>query len=224
MLDNDDRVADVAQILQRFNQLVIVALVQTDGRFIEDIKHAHQRGTDLGCQSDALCLAAGQRSRTARKGQIVKTDIDEKAETRADFLENFRGDLRFCFGQMQTVDKGKRFGDGLTAELVDVFSADGDCKHGGIQTLALAFRTRRVVDKLIVIIGFFPVHALRDLGDDAFPLHILALNTGVKGARDVIGLAACTPEQGIERRLGVVLDRCFQGETVFCTDRIENRT
>ena len=125
---------------------------------------------------------------------------------------------------MQTVDKGKRFGDGLTAEIVDVFSADGNCKYRGIQSLALTFRTRCVVDELIIIIRFFPVHALGDLGDHAFPFHVLALNAGVKGTCDVIGFRTRTPKQGIERRFRVVLDRCFQGETVFCTDRIENRT
>ena len=113
--------------------------------------------------------------------------------------------------------------DGLTAEIVDVFSADSDCKHRGIQTLALTFRTRCVVDKLIVIVGFFPVHALGDFGDHAFPLHVLALNAGVKGTCDVIGFRTRTPEQGIERRFRVVLDRRFQIEAVFSTDRIENR-
>ena len=43
VLDHDERVAEVAQTLQGCKQLVVVALVQADGRLIEDIQHAHQR-------------------------------------------------------------------------------------------------------------------------------------------------------------------------------------
>ena len=43
VLDHDKRVAEVAQPPQGRKQLVVVALVQTDGRLVEDIQHAHQR-------------------------------------------------------------------------------------------------------------------------------------------------------------------------------------
>ena len=43
VLDHDERVAEVAQPPQGRKQLVVVTLVQTDGRLVEDIQHAHQR-------------------------------------------------------------------------------------------------------------------------------------------------------------------------------------
>ena len=43
VLDYDERVAEVTQPPQGRKQLVVVALVQTDGRLVEDIQHAHQR-------------------------------------------------------------------------------------------------------------------------------------------------------------------------------------
>ena len=43
VLDHDERVAKVAQPPQGRKQLVVVALMQTDGRLVEDIQHAHQR-------------------------------------------------------------------------------------------------------------------------------------------------------------------------------------
>ena len=43
VLDHDERVAEVTQPPQGRKQLVVVALVQTDGRLVEDIQHAHQR-------------------------------------------------------------------------------------------------------------------------------------------------------------------------------------
>ena len=43
VLDHDERVAEVTQPPQGRKQLVVVALVQTDRRLVEDIQHAHQR-------------------------------------------------------------------------------------------------------------------------------------------------------------------------------------
>ena len=42
VLHDDERVADVAQVLQRFDEERVVALVQPDGGLIEDVQHAHQ--------------------------------------------------------------------------------------------------------------------------------------------------------------------------------------
>ncbi|MNF17903.1 hypothetical protein D3C80_2216850 [compost metagenome] len=58
MLDHDHGVADVAQMLEGPQQAVVVPLVQADGRFVEDVQHAHQPGADLAGQANALCFAA----------------------------------------------------------------------------------------------------------------------------------------------------------------------
>ena len=62
MLDHDECIAQVAQALQRGQQLVVVALMQADGRLVQDIQHAHERRADLCRQADALALAARQRA------------------------------------------------------------------------------------------------------------------------------------------------------------------
>jgi hypothetical protein len=59
VLDDDQRVAQVAQPDQRLDQPVVVALVQPDRRLVEHVEHADQAGADLGGQPDALRLAAG---------------------------------------------------------------------------------------------------------------------------------------------------------------------
>ena len=61
VLDDDHGVAEVAQALERRDQLRVVALVQADRGLVEDVEHAHQRGADLGRQPDPLRLAARQR-------------------------------------------------------------------------------------------------------------------------------------------------------------------
>ena len=62
VLDDDQRVAEVAQPDQGLDQPAVVALVQADGRLVEDVEHADQAGADLGGQPDPLRLAAGERA------------------------------------------------------------------------------------------------------------------------------------------------------------------
>ena len=42
VLDDQDGVAQIAQPLQRFNEAVVVALVQADGGLVEHVEHAAQ--------------------------------------------------------------------------------------------------------------------------------------------------------------------------------------
>jgi hypothetical protein len=62
MLDDDHGVAEVAQALQRFEQPVVVALVQADRGLVEHVEHAGQARADLRGEADALALAARQRA------------------------------------------------------------------------------------------------------------------------------------------------------------------
>src|SRR5437764_1348998 len=75
MLDDDDRVAEVAQPLQRLQEARIVALMQPDRRLVEDIEHAGEARADLRGKPDALALAARQGRRCARQREIVEPDI-----------------------------------------------------------------------------------------------------------------------------------------------------
>ena len=94
MFDDDQRVAEVAQMMQCADQPFVVTLMQADGWFVQHIHDAHQAGADLGGQSDALRLAARQGLRRTRQRQIVQADIVEEAESCADLLDDFAGYLR----------------------------------------------------------------------------------------------------------------------------------
>ena len=48
----------VMQLLQGVDKGRLVPLVQSDTRFIQNIKHVHQLRTNLSCQTDALALAS----------------------------------------------------------------------------------------------------------------------------------------------------------------------
>ena len=69
VLDDDQRVAEVAQTDQGLDQPVVVALVQADARLVEHVEHPDQPGADLGGQPDPLGLAPGERARRAVEGR-----------------------------------------------------------------------------------------------------------------------------------------------------------
>jgi len=62
VLDHDHGIAEIAQLTQRFKEPFVVALMEADARFVEDVEDAGELRADLRCQADALRLAAGKRA------------------------------------------------------------------------------------------------------------------------------------------------------------------
>jgi hypothetical protein len=60
--------------------------METDGRLIADVEHAHQRGADLGREANALRFAAGERARPPVESEVVNADVAQERQTRADLL------------------------------------------------------------------------------------------------------------------------------------------
>lgn len=60
VLDYQQRVAQIGQMAQSLQKLLVILLMQTDAWFVQDIEHAHQAGTDLRRQSDSLRFSARQ--------------------------------------------------------------------------------------------------------------------------------------------------------------------
>ncbi len=58
VLDHDDRVPQVAKLLERTEQPLVVALVQSDAGLVQDVEDTHQAGADLSREADPLGLAA----------------------------------------------------------------------------------------------------------------------------------------------------------------------
>ena len=58
MFDDNHGIAQIPQVIQRIQKFVVVPLVKSDGRLIQNIGDSHQAGTDLGRQADALRLTA----------------------------------------------------------------------------------------------------------------------------------------------------------------------
>ena len=138
VLDDDERVAEVAQTFQGGEQLVVVALVQADGRLVKDIENAHQARADLRRQTDALGFAAGERRACARERQVFKAHRAQEAEARFDLLQDALADAHLLLGQRQLIHKVERVDDGFFAVVADTKSADRDGEGFAPQSLAAA--------------------------------------------------------------------------------------
>ena len=93
VLDDDDGVAEVAQLLQRGEQAAVVALVQADRGLIEDVHDAGEPGAHLAGQPDALRFAARERLGAAIERQVIQAHVDEEAQPLGDVLHDLGGDL-----------------------------------------------------------------------------------------------------------------------------------
>ena len=142
MLDNDQCIAEVAEPFQRFEQSVIVPLVQPDARLVENIKHPHKTRTDLRRKPDALRLAAGKRSRRPRKRQIIQPHMDEESESRVDFLQNLRRDFLLPRRQIERRKKRVRVPDRQLRRLVDALAPHRHRQGLRFQPRAVADRAR----------------------------------------------------------------------------------
>ena len=78
VFNHNDGVAEIPKMPEGSEKLVIVLLMKTDGRLIQNIRHSHQSGTDLCRQTDSLRFAAGQRSGGTPERKIIQTDINQK--------------------------------------------------------------------------------------------------------------------------------------------------
>ena len=112
VLDDDERVAEVAQPGQGLDEPVVVALVQPDARLVEDVQDADEPGADLGREPDALRLAAGQRAGRPVEAEVVEADVEEEPEPGVDLLDDPLGDLALADGEVDVLEEARGIRDG----------------------------------------------------------------------------------------------------------------
>ncbi len=137
VLHDDERVAHVAQPDQSLDQPVVVALVQTDRRLVENVQDADESGADLGGQADALGLAAGERAGRPVQGEVVQTDVDQEPQSFVDLLQHPLGDLLVAGAELQLAQEVRAVADGHPGDLGDRLPHDGDREDDRLEAGAL---------------------------------------------------------------------------------------
>ena len=120
VLDHDDRVAEVAQALERRDEAPVVALVQADRGLVEHVEHADQAAADLAGQADALGLAARERAAERLEREVVEADVDQELEPLADLLHDLVGDQWSRSVRSRSAEAVDGLADGEAAQLGDV--------------------------------------------------------------------------------------------------------
>ena len=120
VFDDDDAVAQVAQLAHGRDEPVVIALVEADARFVEHVEHARQPGADLRGEPDALRLAAGERAAFAVEIEVAQADFHEEPQPRRHLADDLCGDLAQGVAQFQLTDERVRLADGQVAEIPDV--------------------------------------------------------------------------------------------------------
>ena len=167
VLDHQHRIADVAQMLQRGQQAVVVALMQADRGFVEHVHHAGEAGADLRRQADALRFATRERVGGAVERQIVEPDVVEKTDAGDDFLDDLVGDPGAMAFECQGFKKCQHLFQRHRADFIDGHAADHDVARFLAQSRALARGTGFVV----LVFGEFLAYRHR-VGFVIAPLHV----------------------------------------------------
>ena len=227
VLDHDHRVAEVAEVLQRLEQAVVVPLMQPDRGLVEHVEHARQARADLRGEADPLALAARKRAGIARERQIAEADVLEKAEALVDLLEDPARDLVLLRSELRRQGL-EPVGRGLDRELghfADVPAADLDRERLGLEPVAgagLAGRAREIAAELLLepgAVGLAPTplqvrqHALER------PLRAVAPDAIVVAELDLL-LARAVQDQ-VPHRLGQLFPGRVQARPEMLGDAVE---
>ncbi len=173
VLDDDDGVAEIAEVAERVEQAGVVALVEADRRLVQHVEHAGEARADLRGEADALALAAGQRAGGAGERQVVQPDIDQEFQPLADLLQDARGDLVLLAGERpgQVLEPGDGLADGELGDLGDVETVELHRQRLGLQAVAVAgdagLRGVVALDLLAHPGGVGLLPAALEVGDDA---------------------------------------------------------
>ena len=143
VLDDDDRVPEVAHRDERVDELAVVLGVEADRRLVEDVEDAHELAADLRREPDPLRLAAGERRRRAREGEVADPDVVQEPETVADLLEDLPRDLELARRGLQLREERLGVLERERRERVDRAPVHEDRERLRLQAPPLAVRARR---------------------------------------------------------------------------------
>ena len=226
VFNDDHRVALIPKVFQRPDKSVVVALVQTNRRLIEDVKNARQTRPNLRGKADTLAFPTRQRARVSAHCKVVEANVVEEPQPLADLFHNCAGDFLFLFAQRIHDAADPRIGlfDRLFDHLTNVQTRDF---HGaGFFAQAVA-ATGSAATVVLELLEFFP-HP-RAIGFAVAAFHVR--DHTFEGAFDLIDAAtfivaefdflfARTVEEHVLRLFGNVLPAGVFVEPIVFRNRL----
>ena len=168
VLDHQHRVAAPLKAAERGNEAFVVPGMQADGRLIEHVGYAHQPGTELRGEADALRFPARERGHGAAQRDVVEAHIGHERQPVIQFFEERLGDEGVAPVELPPVQPAESAFHGQGAELVDVEIVHAHGQRFGPQARAVACGA---------------IHALEVTGQQITP-HVAVLHTSFKQGDD----------------------------------------
>ena len=156
VFDDEHGVAEVAQVFERCKKTPVVAMVQADGRFVEDVEDTAQLRSDLRRQADALAFSTGECGGGTAKLEVAESDVVQEFEAFGDFVRDAAGDGQFPAGEFDVARTFESTRNRQAGEIGNRHAVHFDRQAFRTQTLAVAHRTfgRRHEIEQIFAIGF----------------------------------------------------------------------
>ena len=150
VLHHHQRVALLAQLVQRVQQDLVVARVQADGRLVEHVADALQVGAQLCREADALCLPAREGGGAAVQGQVTQSHLFQEFEPALDLGNQVARDPLLTHAQhvlrLQAFDPATHFHDRQGGNLGDAGRVELHVARLQVQPAAMAGGTSLVRD------------------------------------------------------------------------------
>lgn len=225
VLDDNEGVADVAQMFEGSDELVVVPLVQANARLVEDVEHPDKRGTDLGCEPDALALPARQGARGTGEGEIVEPDAAQEFQPFPDFLEHRVGNHVVALAQLEVVEEVEHPIDAQVGQVGDVFLPHRDSERLLFEPLSVAARAvdaaHIVGDFLFGILAVALLITPLQVVDDPLKRRVVAAGAVVVGAGHPDFFPFGAVEDDVDRFLGQVLERGVERKAVVLGEALK---
>ena len=190
VLDNNDGVAQVAQLFKDMDQARSVARVQADGGLVEHVERAHEARTQRGGELNALRFAAGEGGGQAVEREVFEAHGIEEAQALADLIEDRAGNLLLHWRELQRFEKLVGVRNGERGGFADVLAMDADGASFGAQALAAAVGALCVPAILAehdadVELVFFALHLRKEAHRrlESFPLPRSTISRGLRSGR-----------------------------------------
>jgi hypothetical protein len=107
VLDHQDRVSQIAQVVQDLDEPVRVAAVQADGRLVEHVERADQPRSERGGELNALRFAARERRGEPVERQVFQADVVQKAQPSLSSSSSFSA-MSACCARAELARKSAR--------------------------------------------------------------------------------------------------------------------
>ena len=219
MFYNNQRIAQIPELLQRGNELIVIPLVQPDTRLVQNICHSHQPGSNLCCQPDPLCLSPGEGCRSAGKTEIIQSDVHKKTQPGTDLFQYQPPNLLLPPGQFQSIHKFLEIQYGKLADICDVLVPHRHRQRFLFQSFASTRMAWRDLHKALVLLlchlrTSLPVSFLNII---QYPLKGDIVNTAAMPPRIVYLNTAplCAMPDNVMNLSRIILKRRVQRESIF---------